>query len=79
MEKKEKIQHIMNSGRSLGPMVQDILEAHGIENRVALEAGHAISDAISQHLNTLGQIFMKDGHRKCGKALLFEAKTLYAD
>ncbi len=77
MEHEEKIQAILKSGLALGHKTQDILEVHGIENRHARRAAHAIAATVGEHLKLLGGTFAENGHSECGKALLFEAENLF--
>ncbi len=77
LERKQKIQAILNSGLALGHKVQDILELYGIESRHARPAARAIATAVADHLRLLGKTFAANGQTQCGNALLFEAEYLF--
>jgi hypothetical protein len=79
MREDEAIQRIVGRSAPLGHKIQDILEAHGMENKSARQAAHAIAAAISQRLVQIGTIFAERGYVECQNALMLEANTLFAD
>ncbi len=63
---------------------------HGMDQGQAVHAACRLRDiwegllkflatlAVADHFTTLGNTFAGSGHNECGKALLLEAKTLFA-
>lgn len=76
MERQQKIRDILNSGLALGHIVQDVLEAYGMEDKATRTAARTVAEAVSQHFTKVALIFRTNGHEECAKALLLEVSNI---